>query len=87
MRHEVDSEASVIQTTSEKNLDGTRRVDGTVVICLKDGRVHEVVSDLQLDVQVFSVDDTNGAGYEGRPSRPLWEFLRKLIHFHSTNEK
>jgi len=71
----------VIQTTPSKE------VDGTVVICLKDGRVEEVVSDLQLDVQVFSVDGTDGAGYEGRPSRPLWEFLRKLIHFHSTNEK
>lgn len=76
----------MIQTTSEKNSDGTRRVDGTVVICLKNGRVHEVVSDLQLNVQVFSVDG-DGGGYEGRPSRPLWEFLRKLIHFHSTNEK
>jgi hypothetical protein len=76
----------MIQTTPARNLDGTTKVDGTVVICLKDGRVEEVVSDLQLDVQVFSADDIHG-GYEGRPSRPLWEFLRKLIHFHSTNEK
>ncbi len=71
----------MIQTTPSKE------VDGTVVICLKDGRVEEVVSDLQLDVQVFSVDGDNHGGYSGKPSRPLWEFLRKLIHFHSTNEK
>lgn len=83
----------MIQTTPAKNPDGTRRVDGTVVICLKNGQVEEVVSDLQLDVQVFSVDDTDGVGsphsggYSGRSSRPLWEFLRKLMHFHSTNEK
>jgi hypothetical protein len=79
----------VIQTTPARNLDGTTKIDGTVVICLKDGRVEEVVSDLQLDVQVFSVDDDydGGRGYQGRPSRPLWEFLRKLMHFHSTNEK
>jgi len=79
----------MIQTTPARNLDGTTKVDGTVVICLKDGRVEEVVSDLQLDVQVFSVDYDydGGRGYEGRPSRPLWEFLRKLMHFHSTNEK
>lgn len=78
----------MIQTTPAKNLDGTRKVDGTVVICLKDGQVEEVVSDLQLDVQVFSVgtDPYNG-GYHGMPSRPLWEFLRKLMHFHSTNDK
>jgi len=82
----------MIQTTPARNLDGTSKVDGTVVICLKDGQVEEVVSDLQLDVQVFSVDDDcdgNGysGGYQGKPSRPLWEFLRKLMHFHSTNEK
>ena len=77
----------MIQTTPARNLDGTTKVDGTVVICLKDGQVEEVVSDLQLDVQVFSVDAADGSGYEGRPSRPLWEFLRKLMHFHSTNEK
>ena len=71
----------MIQTTPSK------KVDGTVVIFLNDGRVEEVVSDLQLDVQVFSMDDVDGGGYEGRPSRPLWEFLRKLMHFHSTNEK
>lgn len=71
----------MIQTTPSK------KVDGTVVICLKDGRVEEVVSDLQLDVQVFSVDAADGSGYHGTPSRPLWEFLRKLMHFHSTNEK
>jgi hypothetical protein len=76
----------MIQTTPSKE------VDGTVVICLKDGRVEEVVSDLQLNVQVFSVDDdcdgtSYGGGYQGKPSRPLWEFLRKLMHFHSTNEK
>ena len=77
----------MIQTTPARNLDGTTKVDGTVVIFLNDGRVEEVVSDLQLDVQVFRADDSDGGGYEGRPSRPLWEFLRKLMHFHSTNEK
>ncbi len=77
----------MIQTTPARNIDGTTKVDGTVVICLKDGQVEEVVSDLQLDVQIFSVDDDYGGGYQGTPSRPLWEFLRKLIHFHSTNEK
>jgi hypothetical protein len=76
----------MIQTTPARN------IDGTVVICLKDGQVEEVVSDLQLHVQIFSVDDDcdgnrYGGGYQGTPSRPLWEFLRKLIHFHSTNEK
>jgi hypothetical protein len=77
----------MIQTNPPKNLDGTRKVDGTIVICLKDGRVEDVVSDLSLDVQVFSVDDDNHGGYSSIPSRPLWEFLRKLMHFHSTNEK
>jgi len=77
----------MIQTTPEKNIDGTSKVDGTVVICLKDGQVEEVVSDLQLNVQIFSVDAPDGGGYHGIKSRPLWEFLRKLMYFHSTNDK
>lgn len=75
----------MIQTTPSK------KVDGTVVVFLNDGQVEDVVSDLQLDVQVFSVDAGDGGpyngGYQGKPSRPLWEFLRKLMHFHSTNKK
>jgi hypothetical protein len=49
---------------------------GTVLIVLRDGKIAEVVSDLQLDVQVTCTSWCEGA-YESFPSRPLWEFVRK----------
>ena len=58
-----------VQTTPK------RGSDGTVLIVLKDGRVEEVISDLQLDVQVF---DAETDGYIGLRSRPLWEYVRKV---------
>jgi len=33
-----------------------QQCDGTVLISMKDGKVQEVISDLQLDVQVFDAD-------------------------------
>jgi hypothetical protein len=50
------------------------KADGTVLIVMNDGVVEEVISDLQLDVQVMEAD---GTGYRSYPSRPLWEFLRE----------
>lgn len=53
---------------------------GTVLIAIKGGRVEEVVSDLHLDVQVMDLDSGGmEGGYSGTPSRPLWDFLRKLL--------
>lgn len=58
-----------IQTTPSK------KIDGTVLICIKNGVVEEVISDLQLDVQIYDIENE---GYVGKPSRPLWEYVRKL---------
>ena len=60
-----------LQTTPAKD------VDGTVLISMKDGEIKEVISDLQLNVQVFDVDHY---GYRGFPSRPLWEYVRKATN-------
>ncbi len=53
-----------------------RESDGTVLIVLKHGKIQEVISDLQLDVQVSDSESDNG-GYSAFPSRPLWEYVRK----------
>lgn len=60
-----------IQTTPKP------KSDGTVLISMKCGKIQEVISDLQLDVQVFDVESD---GYTGFPSRPLWEYVRKLTN-------
>jgi len=44
---------------------------------MKDGKIQEVISDLQLDVQVF---DADSEGYTGFPSRPLFEYVRKACN-------
>lgn len=53
-------------------------MQGTVLIILKGGQVAEVISDVQLDVEILDLDNSpDGSGYSSHPSRPLWEFLRK----------
>ena len=59
-----------IQTTPAKE------PDGVVMIAMKNGKIQEVISDLQLNVQVF---DADSEGYTGFPSRPLLEYTRKLM--------
>lgn len=53
------------------------KADGTVLISLKDGKIQEVISDLQLNVQVFNAESD---GYHGFPSRPLLEYVRKATN-------
>ena len=52
------------------------RPKGTVLIVMNNGQVEEVISDIGLDVRVI---DAKTGGYSGYPSRPLWQFLEKLI--------
>ena len=60
-----------IKTNPDKN------PKGTVLVFVKKGEVQEVISDLQLDVQIIEMDKGDGGLYKGIPSRPLWEYVRK----------
>lgn len=53
--------------------------DGTVLIVVDSGMIQEVISDLQLDVQVAEASSDTG-GYTGFKSRPLWEYVRKTTN-------